>query len=436
VTSNFQSPVRARLVQSAVVFLALLFTAASVPSGTAEQTGLAPDRLQRIHEVMQRYIDAGQISGAVTLVARRGRVAHLEAHGLIDLESKKPMPKDAIFRLASTSKPVTAVAVLMLVEEGKIRLTDPVSRFIPEFKSMKVAVPRPGVQPAPAAGGRGGGGGGRGGDVVFDLVSATREITIKDLLTHGSGLMSGGLGGTQAARLAPKAPTDTLADYIPKLGAVPLDFQPGTAWRYSGLAGFEVLSRVVEVASGQPFDQFLQKRLFDPLGMKDTGFWFPADRLARRVTLYQRMNNTLTRSQGQDGLSSHVYFSGAGGLMSTAEDYLQFAQMLLNGGTLNGKRVLGPRTVELMSNGAHAGELFAANPGRGGMGFGLGVDVVQDLARANRITSVGSFGWDGAYGTHFWVDAKEQMAAVMFINTATPGLARDFETAVMQAVVN
>ena len=164
-TLTFQSPVRARLMQSAVVFLALLLTAASVPTGTAEQTGLAPDRLQRIHEVMQRYIDAGQISGAVTLVARRGRVAHLEAHGLIDLESRKPMPKDAIFRLASTSKPVTAAAVLMLVEEGKIRLTDPVSRFIPEFKSMKVAMPRPGAQPAPAAAGRGAGG--RGGDVAL-----------------------------------------------------------------------------------------------------------------------------------------------------------------------------------------------------------------------------------------------------------------------------
>jgi CubicO group peptidase (beta-lactamase class C family) len=433
-TVNLQSRSCARLVQSAVVLLALLLTAASLPTGTAEQTGLAPDRLQRIHDVMQRYIDGGQISGAVTIVARRGRVAHLEAHGLMDLESRKPMAKDAIFRLASTSKPVTAVAVMMLVEEGKIRLTDPVSRFIPEFKGMKVAMPRPGAAAAPA--GRGGGGGGRGGDVAFDLVSASRDITIKDLLTHGSGLMSGGLGGTQAARLAPRAPTDSLAEYIPKLGAVPLDFQPGTAWRYSGLAGFEVLSRVVEVASGQPFDQFLQKRVFDPLGMKDTGFWFADDRLARRVTLYQRMDNKLTRSQGQDGLSSKVYFSGAGGLMSTVEDYLQFAQMLVNGGTLNGKRLLGPRTIELMSNGAHAGELFAANPGRGGLGFGLGVEVLQDPARANRMTSPGSFGWDGAYGTHFWVDAKEQLVGILFIQTATPGLARDFETAVMQAVVN
>ena len=366
-------------------------------------------------------------------MARRGKVAHFEAHGFMDLETKKAVTKDAIFRLASTSKPVTAVAVMMLVEEGKIRLTDPVSTYIPEFKNMKVAVPKPGAQPA--AGGRGGRGG-PAGEIAFDLVSATREITIKDLLTHGSGLMSGGLGAAQAARIAPKGPPDTLADYIPRLGAVPLDFQPGTLWRYSGIAGFETLSRVVEIASGQPFDQFLRRRVFDPLGMKDTGFWFPDDRLARRMTLYQRTDNRLTRSPAQDGLSNKVYFSGAGGLMSTAEDYLQFAQMLLNGGTLNGKRLLSPRTVEFMSNGNHAGELFAANPGRGGMGFGLGVDVVQDMAKATRITTTGSFGWDGAYGTHFWVDAKEQMVGIMFIQTATPGIARDFEVAVMQAVVN
>jgi CubicO group peptidase (beta-lactamase class C family) len=170
--------------------------------------------------------------------------------------------------------------------------------------------------------------------------------------------------------------------------------------------------------------------------MKDSGFWFADDRLARRVTLYQRTDNRLTKSPSQDGLSSKVYFSGAGGLMSTAEDYLQFAQMLLNGGILNGKRLLGPRTVELMTNGSHAGELFAANAGRGGLGFGLGVEVVQEPARANRMTSAGSFGWDGAYGTHFWIDAKEQLIGIMFIQTATPGLARDFETSVMQALVN
>jgi CubicO group peptidase (beta-lactamase class C family) len=268
-------------------------------------------------------------------------------------------------------------------------------------------------------------------------VSATRDITIRDLLTHTSGLVSGGVAAAEANKvMQSRKPSESLAEFIPRLGAVPLDFQPGTQWRYSGLAGFETLSRVVEVASGQPFDQFLKRRIFEPLGMKDTGFSLPDDRAPRIMTLYQRVENRLTRAENQTGLSSKTYFSGAGGLMSTAEDYLQFAQMLLNGGTLNGKRLLGPRTVEFMTAPSHAGELFAANPGRGGMGFGLSVEVVQDGVRAVRLTSNGSFGWDGAYGTHFWVDPKEQLVGIVFIQTATTGLARDFETAVMQAFVN
>lgn len=427
---------RACAVSMCVLIAYAVLTAASVPTGTAEETGFSAERLQRIHEVMKRYIDGGQISGAVTLVARRGRIAHFEAHGFQDLESKKPVPKDAIFRLASTSKPVTGAAVMMLVEEGKIRLNDPVATYIPELKGLKVAIPRPGPggQPAPAAGGRGGRG---GAPVPVDLVSATRDITIRDLLTHTSGLVSGGAAAAEANKvMQSRKPTDALADFIPRLGAVPLDFQPGTEWRYSGLAGFDTLGRVVEVVSGQPYDQFLRRRIFDPLGMKDTGFYLADDRAPRLMTLYQRVENKLARAESQTGLSSKTYFSGAGGLMSTAEDYLQFAQMLVNGGVLNGKRLLGPRTIEFMSAPSHSGALFAANPGRGGMGFGLSVEVVQDNVRALRLTSNGSFGWDGAYGTHFWVDPKEQLVGIVFIQTATPGLARDFENAVMQAVVN
>ena len=423
-------------VVSLCVLVAVVVAAASVPTGTAEDTGFSAERLQRIHEVMKRYIDGGQISGAVTLVARRGRIAHFDAHGLLDLESKKPVPKDAIFRLASTSKPITGVAVMMLVEEGKIRLNDPVASYIPELKGLKVAIPRPspGGQPA-AAGGRGGRGGAAA--VLVDFVTATRDITIRDLLTHTSGLVSGGVASAEANKvMQTRKPTESLADFIPRLGTVPLDFQPGTEWRYSGLAGFDTLGRIVEIASGQPYDQFLRRRIFDPLGMKDTGFYLPDDRTARLMTLYQRMENRLARAENQSGLSSKTYFSGAGGLMSTAEDYLQFAQMLLNGGTLNGKRLLGPRTVEFMTAPSHSGALFAANPGRGGLGFGLSVEVVQDNVRALRLTSNGSFGWDGAYGTHFWIDPKEQLVGIVFIQTATPGLARDFENGVMQAIVN
>src|SRR5688500_15647491 len=234
--------------------------------GKPDDLGFAPDRMPRIREAVQKHVDAGDVSGAVALVARRGKIAHFEAYGVQDLETKKAMPKDGIFRLASMSKPITAVAVMMMIEEGKIRLTDPVSRFIPEFKQAMVAVPKPGAAPPAGGGGRGGGRGGPPPDV--DLVQS-RPITIRDLLTHTSGLMTGGPGQQTAPATSRRAADDTLATYIPRLGAVALDYQPGTLWRYSGLAGFDVLSRVVEIASGMTFDRFLQQRLFDPLGMKD-----------------------------------------------------------------------------------------------------------------------------------------------------------------------
>jgi CubicO group peptidase (beta-lactamase class C family) len=416
----------------ALVMLGVVpLTMALVPTATKpEEVGFSSERLQRVHDAVQRHIDAKELSGVVTLVARKGRVAHFEAQGLMDIESKKPMPKDGIFRLASMSKPITGAAVMMLIEEGKIRLTDPVSRFIPEFKGLnKVAVPKPGAQP--------GGAGGRGGAASdFDTVSASREITIRDLLTHTSGLMSGGLGNPVANTLAPRTPTDTLATYIPKLTAVPLDFQPGTLWRYSGQAGFEVLSRVVEVASGLPFDQFLKQRIFDPLGMKDTGFYPAGDAASRLVTMYRRATGGLERVENQNQLVSPVYFSGAGGLMTTAADYLQFAQMLLNGGQVNGKRFLSPKTVELMASN-HTGDMVNGQFGRParGMGFGLSVQVVLDPVAADLRVGPGTFGWAGAYGCNVNIDPKENMVSIIMMQTATGPLQRDFENAVWQAIV-
>ena len=224
------------------------------------------ERLKRIGEAVQRHIDAGNVAGAVTLVARKGRIAHFEARGMMDLESKKPMPKDGLFRLASMSKPITGVAIMMLVEEGKVRLNDPVSRFIPEFKALdKVAVAKPGAPPAA-----------RRAPKPRTISCRRRDRSRSPICSSTARVWSAaGLGASAAARIAPRTPTDTLATYIPKLAAVPLDFQPGTLWRYSGQAGFDVLSRIVEVVSGQTFDAFLRQRLFDPLGMKDTGF-FPA----------------------------------------------------------------------------------------------------------------------------------------------------------------
>jgi CubicO group peptidase (beta-lactamase class C family) len=334
------------------------------------------------------------------------------------------MFKDAIFRIASMTKPVVGVAILMMIEDGKVRLTDPISRFIPEFKELKVAVAQPSQ-------GQGGARGAAPTPPRFYTVPAEREITIRDLLTHTSGLGSGTISNAEAAKLGRK-PTDTLADYIPRLGSAPLEFQPGSRWAYSGSAAFDTLLRVVEIVSKTPADQFLRQRIFEPLGMKDTFFSATAAQASRAVTRYQRTANGLQRTQNQNALSSAVYFSGGGGLSSTAEDYFKFAQMLVNGGELNGKRLLGRRTVEMM------GSLYIPDtlPGRPrGEGWGLSVRVIADAAARNTALSTGSFGWSGAFGTHFWVDPKEKLLAILMVQTANQEMSRDFETAVMQSIV-
>lgn len=407
--------------RSALIAIALgasLF-AGGIPTGKPEDSGMSTPRLERVHDAMMRHVEAGEISGAVTLVARRGRIVHLQAHGLMDLESKRPMEKDAIFRLASMTKPITGAAVMMMVEEGKIRLSDPISRFLPEFKEMKVSVQLPGsTMDKPK----------------YYTVPAEREITVLDCLTHRSGIVS---WQALSNRLAPRRePGDTLATYVPKLAAVPLDFQPGSQWSYSGGAAPDVLGRIVEIVSGQSFDQFLRTRLFEPLGMKDTFFFPPQDRRSRLVTLYRKGEKGLERTPNQDGFSTPNYFSAGGGLMSTAEDYVQFAQMLLNGGTLNGKRFLSPRTVELMASN-HVGDMFNGKLGRParGMGYGLLVAVIQDHVAAGLDVSNGAFGWDGAFGVETWIDPKEQVVEIVLIQTQVVPVQRDFHTAVRQAIV-
>jgi CubicO group peptidase (beta-lactamase class C family) len=368
-------------------------------------------------------------------VARRGKIAHFEAQGVMDVDTKKPMAKDNLFRLASMSKPITGVAVMMLVEEGKVRLTDPVSRFIPEFANLnKVAMPRPGAQSAPGAPAQGRQGGAAPAP-AYDVVSANRQITVADLLKHGSGLVSGGLGAADAARLAPRTPTDTLATYIPKLANVPLDFQPGTLWRYSGQAGFDVLCRIVEVASGQTYDKFLQERLLGPLNMPDTGFFAPANKAARVVTMSESTPNGLRTVARTD---STVYFSGAGGMMSTAEDYLQFAQMMLYGGELNGRRYLSPQTMALMTSN-HTGDMVNGQFGRPprGMGFGLSMQVVMDPVAADLRVSKGAYGWAGGTGVSFWVEPAEQLVSIYFVQGGTGGQLRgDVENAIRQSIIN
>jgi CubicO group peptidase (beta-lactamase class C family) len=395
--------------------------AAAAPTAKPEEVGLSSERLTRISELMQRHIEARNFSGAVTLVARNGRVAHHEAHGLMDLESKKPMQKDAIFRIMSMTKPIVGVAILMMMEEGKVRLTDPVSRFMPELKELKVAV----AQPAAPAGR----GGGPPPEPRFYVVPADREMTVRDLLTHTSGLVSGTISNREERKVA-AGDKDTLATYLPRLGQVPLEFQPGTRWAYSAAAGFDVLSRIVEVASGMPIDRFMKQRIFDPLGMNDTTY-IPPNGNPRLATLYSRTGNALQRSNDPNFMNG-IYFSGGGGLFSTAEDYVQFGQMLLNGGQLNGKRLLSPRLVELMGT-VYAPDTLAGRPR--GEGYGLSVRVVNDPIARNTFLSEGSYGWSGLFGTHFWIDPKEKVVGVLMAQTSVPGIREDFENAVMQAIV-
>jgi CubicO group peptidase (beta-lactamase class C family) len=392
-----------------------------LPRAKPEEVGVSAERLHRVDEVIRRHIDSRHIAGAVTLVARKGRVVHFEAQGLKDLESKTPMTRDTLFRMASSTKPVTGVAIMMMIEEGKVRLGDPVSKFIPEFKGMKVAVQREPESP-------------------IQFVPAEREITIRDLMTHTSGLASGGLGNRGLSREALwPGPDESLASLVPRLAKVPLDFQPGTRWRYSGLAGIDTLGRVVEVTSGQTFDDFLKGRIFEPLGMADTFFAVPDDRKERLATVYRGTENGLEKSSFTLRFP-RTYYSGAGGLTSCAADYFRFAQMLANRGELGGKRLLSPRAVELMSSN-HVGEMMAGQLGRPpGMGFGLTVEVLVDPVRAGSFRSKGSFGWDGAFGTHFWVDPREQLVGVFLVQAqagpVVAGIQRDFETAIMQAIVD
>jgi CubicO group peptidase (beta-lactamase class C family) len=347
----------------------------------------------------------------------------------MDIEAKKPMTKDALFRLASSSKPVTATAILMLMEEGKLKLTDPVAKYIPEFKNSKVALEAvrgavPMSDGTPAAGDR------------YYVVPANHDITIIDLLTHTSGLATGGITNQDVqALLKARKPTDTLADFIPRLGPLALDFQPGTKWSYSGLAGFDTLGRFVEIVSGLTFDQFLRQRLFEPLGMNNSWFNVPEKDAPRVAGIYRKTANGLEKS-AQLAIGTQSYFSGAGGITCTAEDYLQFAQMLANSGQLNGKRILSPWTVNTMLSN-NVGDLFNGQIGRPpkGVGFGLGGEVVVSAVDARLRKPDGSYGWDGAYGTYWWVNRKEQMVVVMFVQTPGRSLQYDFDNAVSQAVI-
>lgn len=386
---------------------------------------MAP-KLSRVTEVMQAQVDADEISGAVTAVARRGgELVHLESYGYKDIEAGTPMPLDAIFRMASSTKPITGVAAMMMIEQGKLGVDDLVRDYIPELADPKVAVRKHPAAETP-----------EGEEPEIELVPADRDITVKDLLTHTSGLMSGGRGSrTTTVR---REPGDTLASYIPRLGEVPLDFQPGTRWAYSGATGLDVVARILEIISGQSFDRYLHERVFEPLGMVDTFFSVPEDKLDRLLPLYRKTEEgwerqTRDRITGR-GTGPVTYFSASGGLLSTYHDFLQFQLMLLQGGEHNGHRLLQPETVELMSTN-HVGDLFRGlGRDQDGVGFGYTVSVTLDPDKARGARPAGSFGWGGAFGTLTWTDPVRELAVVLMLQQRNQQVQGRFERALKEAL--
>lgn len=405
---------------------AISASAATLAVSKAEDVGISAERLKRIHPMIQSHIDAKDFSGAVTLVARKGKVVHFEAHGLADVEAGKAMKTDTLFRLASMTKPLTAVSILMLVEEGKLVISDPVSKFIPEYRNPKVAMWN---LPNDKAG------------AGLRLVPAAREITIQDLLTHTSGLANGFEGPAgDYVRRANLARGGSLDERVKRLAQLPLNFQPGTQWEYSPGTGFDTLGRVVEILSGQSLEQFFQTRIFQPLGMKDMFFTVPVNRLADVTVAYTAKDGGLVRPEraaAQPAEPAGQYFSGAGGLTGSAADYLTFAQMLLNGGQMNGVRLLSRKTVELMTSVA-TGDLdlrnYAGDQVLKGYGFGLGVRVRRSTGDNGWMGSIGDYGWAGALGTYFWIDPKEQLVGIVMIQTRNTRLRMEYPNLVYQAV--
>ena len=402
-------------------FSAIAVYGGEIPVAEAEAVGMSTERLKRIDTAMQRHIDAGDIQGAVTVVARRGKVVHFKAHGLMDVDAERPMAQDAIFIMMSSTKPVLGVATMMMIEEGLIRPNDPVSKYIPEFADMQVAVladpADEDISPFPA-------------DLdrenlpAYRLVPTEMPITIQHLLTHTSGLASGGLG----AAVTESAERTTLASYIPTLGTMALDFQPGSRWSYSGGTGLDVVGRIIEIVSGTPYDEFVQTRIFDPLEMTDTHYNLPPPKASRRVVIHGR---DLSRWLGET-----TYFSGSYGLSSTAKDYLHFEQMLVSGGELFGRRLLSPRSVAMMGSN-HLGDLYRGfTQTAKGQGFGYTVSVVLDPIAADSRRSAGAFGWGGAFGTRSWTDRAEELTGVIMLQQPYGPAQYDFENAVRQAIID
>jgi len=371
-----------------------------------EEVGFSTERLNRVAKIFQADVDKGLIPGAVVLIARNGKVAYLEAFGFRDRDKKIPMSTDAIFQIASMTKPLTSVAVMMLVEEGKIQLNEPISLYLPEFKGVQV-----GVEKVNAA----------TGNPELTLEPIQREMTIQDLLRHTSGITYGTFGKSLVKQRYNEANlfdrNQTLAEFVSKLAKLPLAHQPGTIWDYG--MSTDVLGRVIEVVSGETLDQFVGERITKPLGLSDTGFYVEPDK-SDRIAEPQIDPATGKRPPIADVRIRPNWLSGGGGMVSTASDYVRFSQMLLNGGELDGVRLLSPHVVAYMTSDQLPPDIlfeplaFAPTPRNGGS-FGLGFAVRTQRGRSVVLGEPGKFTWGGIWGTAFFVDPQEKLVAVLML---------------------
>jgi CubicO group peptidase (beta-lactamase class C family) len=415
-------------MRKAVLAFGLLFlaTTAHAENGILpmaskpEEVGLSSAQLKRLEDVTRAHVESGLVPGAVMLVARRGKIAWMSTLGKRDVAAGDAMKPDAIFRIYSMTKPIVSVAVMQMVEEGKLQVNDPVAKFLPEIGKMKVGTEKTGADGRP----------------VLHLADPDRPMTVQDLLRHTSGLTYGSRGTTlvnQAYGAAKIGSRDfTNEEFVANLSTLPLQFSPGARWEYG--VSTDVLGRLVEVIDGKKLSEALSARLLTPLGMVDTAFQVPADKLARAAQPGPRPNGqpATPRFAVNDGAK---YESGGGGLTSTMDDYLRFAAMLSGGGALGGKRLLGKQTLAFMTA-DHVGN----RPGRPpGLGFGLGFEVRIQLGEAALPGAVGEYGWAGAGGTLFWIEPKEQLVAIYMAQVSDgdrPLLLSQFRTMVQSAIID
>jgi CubicO group peptidase (beta-lactamase class C family) len=389
-----------------------------------EKAGLSANRLDLIKPIMQKYVDDNKLPGMITMVARHGKVVSFEKYGLMD--NSKPMQFDAIFRIASMTKPITSIAVMMLYEEGYFQLDDPVAKYIPEFRNLRVfsTMNKSGMK----------------------LVDQIKPMTIRNLLTHTSGLASGGENTPidSMYRVADLS-NGTLKDMINKLANIPLLYQPGTRWNYSRSS--DVLAYLVEVISGKPFDAFLKERIFKPLKLKDTEYYVPSEKLTRVAAVYSLADSggikKLMNPEINNVSTPVKFLSGNGGLFSTVSDYMIFSQMLINKGIYNEKRLLKSQTVDLMTSNQISNVIMPKDnffgPMLAGMGFGLGFAVLIDNNQTNSIGSNGSYWWAGMANTYFYIDPKKDLILI-FMTQFVPNfyypVCKEFRELVYKSMVD